>query len=417
MRGARLLPRSPSSMTAPTPKQVAECACASGQTLAEWDVSKTGPLVHLALLEGVTTPAAAVGANMEEIEAPDEEEDVLFSPRSWVRPQRSRVLLAPPRMSSAGRAWHALATAISEGEWPSQERPRFRVPELRADATGAREAIAKLHDSALWVATIDRYATRDTIRQAAGEDVAILHQERRAAGDAVFGLVISQRSGGTADRAIARSLRASNLLEETAAEGVAMGLRKAASRGYGILALRAATTGSGINELIGHVAAFHRLTSDATPWPLPPGCRVILISLDEYASWFGTGKRADMLALALSPEEAGVHAANIEVKAVKDPETGARSALVEAKEQLRKTLIDSRFAAYPNGSLFSRLWLNRIAEAAVGICRENNLRLEADELRAFETASALAPACWSGQVLPWCSRRARLNLRSTRISL
>ena len=342
------------------------------------------PVVHLALLEGITHGPAQVNANLESVPVPPIDEDVLFSPRTWVRPNRSRVLLVPPRMSTASLAWHRLMTALVEDEWPASEGALLRVPELRADAASARLALHELHDRALWVATLDRYATRETIRQAAG-DVAILHQERRVAGDAVFGLVISQRSGGTADRAIARSLKRSHLLDETVADTVARGLRRAASRGYGILALRAATTGSGINELIGHVAAFRRLISDATPWPLPPGCRVILISLDEYASWFGGGKRADLLALALSPEEHGVHAANIEVKAVKDPGSAARSALMEAKEQLRKTLIDSRFAAYPSGSLFSRLWLNRIVEAAVGVCRENDIRLSSDDLVALDS--------------------------------
>ena len=60
-------------------------------------------------------------------------------------------------------------------------------------------------------------------------------------------------------------------------------LRKVASQGYGILALEAATTGAGINELVGHVVAFSMLATRATPWPLPPGCRVLLISLDDYS--------------------------------------------------------------------------------------------------------------------------------------
>jgi hypothetical protein len=353
--------------------------------LREWGADgDSAPSVHLALVEGITHGAERVNANYEDFPAPPSEEDVLFTPRTWARPRRSRVLLAPPRLSTTGLAWHRLMTAAVEDEWPNQESPVFRVPELRTDAAGARDALDVLHRRALWVATLDRYATRDTIRHAVGDDVAILHQERRVAGDAVYGLVISQRSGSNADRAIARSLRASGLLDETAAPGVAAGLRQAASRGYGILALRAATTGSGINELIGHVAAFYRLTSDATPWPLPPDLRVILLSLDEYGSWFGGGKRADLLALALSPEEGGVHAANIEVKAVKNSGEPAQRALNEAREQLRKTLIDSRFAAYPNGSLFTRLWLNRIVDAAIGVCRENDFRLSADDLEALD---------------------------------
>jgi hypothetical protein len=62
----------------------------------------------------------------------------------------------------------------------------------------------------------------------------------------------------------------------------------------------------------------------------------------------------------------------------------ALSAAGEAKEQLRQTLNDSRFAAYPNDSVFSRLWLNRIVEAAVGVSRENRFRLSEDDLAALD---------------------------------
>jgi hypothetical protein len=354
------------------------------ESTAEWPRVGKGPQVHLALLEGITSAPERVNANIESVPPPPEEQDVLFAPRTWVLPNRARVLLAPPRLSPTGLTWHRLMTAILDDEALATQGSDLRVPELRADAATLEPILRELHDRSLWVATLDRYATRSTVEKAVGPDVAILHQERRVSGDSAFGLVISQRAGGTTDRAISRSLRGSGLLDETAATGVAQGLRRAASRGYGILALRAATTGSGINELIGHVAAFHRLTSDATPWPLPAGCRLILISLDEYAGWFGAGKRADLLALALSPEERGIHAANIEVKAVKGEAVSGRPALVEAREQLRKTIVDFRFAAYPRGSLLDRLWLNRIAEAAIGVCRENDTRLSAEDLAALD---------------------------------
>jgi hypothetical protein len=273
-------------------------------------------------------------------------------------------------------------TAIDD-VWPEDEEPLVRVPEISTDPAELRRELIKLHELALWVVTIDRYASRDSLEAPLGDEVAILHQERRVTGSSPEGLVISQKSGGAADRAIARSLRASGLADETNASQIAAGLRKAASRGYGILALRAATSGSGINELIGQVCAFSRLASQATPWPLPPGCRVLLVSLDEYTEWFGRGRRADLLALALSPEEGGVHCANLEVKAVKSS-GAALSAAGEAKEQLRQTLNDSRFAAYPNDSVFSRLWLNRIVEAAVGVSRENRFRLSEDDLAALD---------------------------------
>ena len=149
---------------------------------------------------------------------------------------------------------------------------------------------------------------------------------------------------GQADRAIGRSLRAAGIVADP---GVALSigteLRQVASQGYGILALQAATSGTGINELVGHVVAFSLLATTTTPWPLPPGCRVLLVSLDEYRHWF-PGKRADLLAIALDPRERGVHVAAIEVKARRTDEADAASG---ALDQLTQTLTASRWAAYP----------------------------------------------------------------------
>ncbi len=159
-------------------------------------------------------------------------------------------------------------------------------------------------------------------------------------------------------------------------------IRRVASQGYGILALEAATSGAGINELVGHVVAFSLLATTTTPWPLPPGCRVLLVSLDEYRHWF-PGKRADLLAIALDPGEHGVHIAAIEVKARRSDETDAASG---ALDQLNQTLAATRWAAYPDkGSVYSRLWLNRIAEAAYSVARESRFRLDTGELAALES--------------------------------
>jgi Helicase HerA-like C-terminal len=352
--------------------------------LNEYRGAGGAPVVHLAVVSGITEEGRRLQLDTAEIGLPPHNEDVLFTPKTWVRANKERrILLSPPTVSDVGGSWLRLMTAISD-TWPDEEELEVRVPELRTDPSELRRELIELHELALWVVTIDRYASRDSLESALGDEVAILHQEKRITGSSPEGLVISQKSGGSADRAIARSLRASGLADEADASQVAAGLRKSASRGYGILALRAATTGSGINELLGQVCAFARLGSAATPWPLPEGCRVLLLSLDEYRDWFGRGKRADMLALALSPAEEGVHLANLEVKAVKTT-AAAVAAGGEAKEQLRKTLNDSRFAARPNGSLFSRLWLNRIAEAAVGVSRENRFRLGEDDLAALET--------------------------------
>lgn len=342
------------------------------------------PGAHLAVVSGLTAEGHLLAIDPVEIPMPAADDDVLFTPRTWARPDKDRrVLLAPPAVSAVGARWLQLGTAVAD-DWPGADR-RILASEVRTDALGLRRELGQLHEMGLWVVTIDRYAGRDTLEAALEGDVAILHQEKRASGSSAQGLVISQKSGGAADQAIARSLKRSGLASEANAARVAEGLRRAASRGHGILALRAATTATGINELIGHVAGFARLGMHSTPWPLPPGCRILLVSLDEYTGWFNRRQRADLLALALSPAEHGVHAAMLEVKAMKTVGTGTREAMSKAKEQLRQSLIEARYAARPNRSLFSRLWLNRIVEAAIGVARENRFRLGADDLLALET--------------------------------
>jgi len=259
----------------------------------------------------------------------------------------------------------------------------LRVPEVRTGTGAIRSQLEQIHEIALWVATLDRYATRDSLEQALGPgNVAILHQERRLGGDSPLSLVLSQKAGGPVDRAIGRSLRAAGIVDNPdIALSIGTDLRKVASQGYGILALQAATSGAGINELVGHVVAFSLLATAATPWPLPAGCRVLLVSLDEYRHWFPT-KRADLLAIALDPREGGVHVAAIEVKARRSDEADAAAG---ALDQLIQTLSATRFAAYPEpDSINSRLWLNRITEAAYAVARESRFRLDADELAALE---------------------------------
>ena len=62
-----------------------------------------------------------------------------------------------------------------------------------------------LHELGSWVITVDRYAGRDALENALGNEVAILHQERRLASDNIQSLVISQKSGRSTDRAIAEA--------------------------------------------------------------------------------------------------------------------------------------------------------------------------------------------------------------------
>ena len=315
------------------------------------------PIVHLAVVCGLTSEGMRLQIESPELDPPPMTNEALFAPRVWVRPNSVRnILLAPPAVTEAGGAWLRLMTALYD-TWPESDG-KLRLPELRTTSADLTEELRLVHDLALWVATLDPYATRDSLHQALGDDVAILHQERRLGGDSPLSLVLSQKSGGPADRAIGRSLKLAGIVEDRdVALSIGTELRKVAAQGYGILALEAATTGAGINELVGHVVAFSLLATTATPWPLPPGCRVLLISLDDYKQWFPV-KRGDLLVLALDTEERGVHGAAIEVKARR---SDAQPAASDAIDQLRQTLIATRWAAYPDiETIHTRLWLNRI---------------------------------------------------------
>lgn len=340
------------------------------------------PAVHLAVATGLSAAGDRLRLEGQEVDEPEVDEEVLFAPRTSVRPNRAgRVMLMPPGASETGLSWLRLVSAMDDG-WP-EEPGQLRIPELRLGALDLADDLRSLHDIALWVATIDRYATRDSLERALGEEIAILHQEHRLSGESPTSLVISQRSGGPADGAIGRSLRSAGIISEaSAAFRYGSAIRKVASQGYGILALEAATSGAGINELLGHVVAFSLLSTTTTPWPLPPNCRVLLVGLDDYKGWFPSGKRADLLAIAIDPEENGVHVAAIEVKARRsDPQLAG----AEALDQLRQTLAVTRWAAYPvAGSVHSRLWLNRIAEAAYSVVRESRFKLGPEELGALE---------------------------------
>ncbi len=340
------------------------------------------PGVHLALFTGLTMAGQRLRVEAPEVPEPAPDDEVLFAPRTWMRPGKTqRLLLMPPGATMTGLLWLRLMTAMDDS-WPD-DRSVLQIPEVQTAAKDLASQLRLVHDIAMWVATLDRYATRDSLEAALGADVAILHQERRLGGESPVALVISQKSGGPADRAIGRSLRNARILSDPdAALAIGEAIRKVASQGYGILALEAATTGAGINELVGHVVAFSLLAARATPWPLPPGCRVLLVSLDEYGEWFPSGRRADLLALAIDTQEGGLHVATIEVKARR---SDAKPAADEALEQLRQTLLATRYAAYPvPGSLSSRLWLNRIAEAAYSVARESQFRLSAEERDAIE---------------------------------
>lgn len=352
------------------------------------------PAAHLALVTGLTAGGRRLAVNSPEVAPPPLDGEVLFAPRVWMRSKQTRrMLLMPPAASKPGVAWLRLMNAI-EDEWPDGDGT-IRAPELRTASGEMREELLAIHELALWVATLDPYASRDSLTHAMQGEVAILHQDRRLGGDSPLSLVISQKSGGPADRAVGRRLRASGIVGDFAsAVKIGADLRKVASEGYGVLALEAATTGAGINELVGHVVAFSLLSTRTTPWPLPPNCRLLLVSLDDYKHWF-PAKRADLLVIALDTAEHGVHAAAIEVKArTSDVDPAARDAL----DQLKQTLHATRFAAYPEkGSVHSRLWLNRLAEAACAVARESNFKLAEAELEAIERfRRGDGPLEWAG---------------------
>lgn len=339
------------------------------------------PVAHFALVSGLSSGSGKFAASTVEIRIPDEDGDVALTPKTWIRPKgRQRMLLAPAGASPTCATWLKLMTALDDA-WPEDDI--VRVPEVQTSSEGMRSHLQGVHDLALWVATVDRFASRETIERAVGPDVAILHQECRLSSEFPLGLVISQKSGSQADRAIASSLRDAGILTDEGDAGrVGRKLREVASQGYGILALEAATTGYGINELVAHVVSFSLIQSEGVPWPFPEGCRVLLISLDEYAHWFGNGKRADLLALALDPEGEGVYTAVIEVKARRGD---ANTALGEALEQIRFTLADTKAAAHADRTLLEgRIWRNRIAEAACSVAREINFRLDEGELKSIE---------------------------------
>jgi hypothetical protein len=345
-------------------------------------LGSSGPGVHFSLVTGLTSGGSQPTVAMVEIEAPETTTESLFSPRVWQREDTEhRVLLMPPGPTRAMLAWLRLGQAIDD-RWPRRGTV-LSVPEMRTGIAAAVEPLRALHDVSLWVATLDRYASRESLERALGDEVAILHQERRLGSESPIGLVVSQKSGGPVDRAIGRSLRQARIVrDEGDATSIGAQLREVAAQGYGILALEAATSGTGINELVGHVVGFSLLGTTSTPWPLPPDCRVLLINLDEHAGWFLGGKRADLLALAIDVEEGGVHGAVIEVKARR---SDANQASGEALDQLRKSLLATSPAAYPRpDDLASRVWLNRIADAAYGVARESRIRLSGAELAAIE---------------------------------
>lgn len=342
----------------------------------------SGPVVHFALVTGLTSEGAQPPTNTVEVQLPEPDTEALFAPRVGQRPNsEQRMLLMPPGPTTVMTAWLRLAQAIDD-RWPSQT-DRVVVPEMRPGVAAAADELRSVHDLALWVATLDRYATRDSLERALEREVAILHQDKRLGADSPLGLVVSQKTGGPVDRAIGRSLRQARIVnDEGAAVSIGSELRQVAAQGYGILALEAATSGTGINELVGHVVGFSMLGTTSTPWPLPPRCRVVLISLDEHPEWFMGQKRADLLALAIDTEEGGLHGAVIEVKARRSDEERAAG---EALDQLKKTLMATSFAAYPRpGNLASRIWLNRIAEALYSVARESSIRLNSEELEAIE---------------------------------
>ncbi len=337
------------------------------------------PVAHMALVTGLLDADHRPMPNDVEFELLSSEE-VLFAPRISQRPDSERrVVLAPPSSSGVGTTWLRANQAIDD-RWPDSEE-KAQVPEVRTELAHHAPELVKAHELADWVLTLDPYATRESLEQALGEDVAILHQDQRLGSNSPLGLVISQVWSGPVDRAIGHRLKGMGIFGGNDASQMGTDLRKVATQGHAVLALEAATTGTGINELIGHVTAFAMLGEASTPWPLPPDCRIVLVSLDEQKSWFHGGRRADLLAVAIDGQGDGIHAAVIEIKA----RTSAGNAPREAVDQVKRTLVATARAHRPrDGDLSTRIWLNRIAEAVYAVARESRIRLTEGEIRSLE---------------------------------
>ena len=298
------------------------------------------PAVHLALVTGLTEGGDGLQIESPEVDPPGEDSEVLFAPRVWQRPARTAARCSCRRRLAGGQAWLRLQNAVEDG-WPEPGEP-IEVPEVR---TGTLDIGSQLRRSTNSPLGRHPRPVRDPRQPRAGarpDNVAILHQERRLGGDSPLSLVLSQKSGGPADRAIGRSLRAAGIVptrsrpvdRRRTAEGREPGLRHPR--------LQAATSGAGINELVGHVVAFSLLATTTTPWPLPPGCRVLLVSLDEYRHWF-PGKRADLLAIALDPRRPFTSPPSRS----RPPQRRTRRRR-RALDQLNQTLAATRWAAYPD---------------------------------------------------------------------
>src|SRR5262249_15638499 len=133
---------------------------------AELDEYRGGggaPSAHLAVVAGLTEEGQRLQLDTAENSVAPSDLGILLLPKTWVRPNKERrILLSPPRVSQTSRAWLRLMTAIDD-VWPEGEDQIVRVPEISTDPAELRRELIKLHELALWVVTIDRYASRDSL--------------------------------------------------------------------------------------------------------------------------------------------------------------------------------------------------------------------------------------------------------------
>jgi hypothetical protein len=77
--------------------------------------AQDSPFCHLALITGLSGAGGRLSINSVDIPLPEESDDVLLTPKTWLRPSsQRRFLLVSPTVSESGAAWLKLMAAIED---------------------------------------------------------------------------------------------------------------------------------------------------------------------------------------------------------------------------------------------------------------------------------------------------------------